>query len=265
LEIEGRLEVVMRVTRNGFTLIELSVLLAVIALGVAYIAPDFMEKARGDLAIRTAKEMSMIADASKWYYMNQGGDPANRDDMHWPGELAGANCIPNGTAQNALTGGAADYLKPADFRNPWGVPYDVTLINAGVSEGCRLAIATNVPTTVAGEIMTYMPMATCDGVGGAGCPGGAGGGFTRCCAKIVRPGQEMMLQQWIEPGTMCDIMKGGGMNSGLCDIRQKFALHSCYYTLADGSCNEGYVANGSIRSSCGKYCEETRLKCCKGQ
>ncbi len=260
--------------RDGFTLVELGIILAVIAVGMAYVAPDFVEMARGELSTRAAKEMSNITNASKWYYMNASRDPAfdhpiDRNKLRWPGEGEPVRCVQKGfphDPESELIAG--QYLEASAFTNPWGNPYDLSLqLGAGGTwESCKLVIATNVPETVAGEIKTYMPMAVCDKVDGAGaCPGGAPAGQDRCCAKIVRPGQEATLQEWIQPANMCDIMMGGELDpgTGKCDVRGDWDFTICHASKTN--CRDGYVAVGNYRVGCGKYCQETWLRCCKGE
>ena len=70
-------EIPAGVDNKGFTLLEVAVVLAALALVTTAAVPYFIRQAELTAAQRTTKEVSSIQEASKWYYLNNKVWPAS--------------------------------------------------------------------------------------------------------------------------------------------------------------------------------------------
>ncbi len=115
--------------KRGFTLFQLAVVLGGLALASTAAIPYFIRRAEVTAAYRTAREVSTIQEASKWYYRNNNA---------WPDSV------------QALKN--AGYLNPAwPAANPWGWSYAVSSIPASFTA------ATTVPNSVGGVLLRALP------------------------------------------------------------------------------------------------------------
>jgi prepilin-type N-terminal cleavage/methylation domain-containing protein len=96
---------------RGFTLIEIAVALAIMALIAAATVPNFMEEIRERQAAVTVQETQTIMDAARSYRVANGA---------WPG---GATCA---TAWNVLTAGANPYMGGLSATNKYNYPYTLS-------------------------------------------------------------------------------------------------------------------------------------------
>lgn len=271
---------VKRVARSGevtgFTLIEIAIVLAIVAILSTVVVPDFIEVARNDLAKQASREMSLMIDTAKWYYANSGtwqdGADYRPDLMRWPGDF-NADGVEDGAnaAERCLTGqGAAEigppptsvrvncdiaHLPRTALNNPWGRDYEVDLVPA--TGGFR--IRTNVPSSVSEVIRQSVPGGECETAanGGNGAPtfcpvlNPRPAGFVTCCATIPRPGREASFQE------MVNVLSPGGSASA-CE-RPQDAIPPV--PVNGRRCPEGYVNRGIDCS--GKDCSNPQPRCCR--
>lgn len=116
-------------TEKGFTLLELAVVLAALALVSTAAIPYFVRQIEIAAAQKTAKEVSTIQEAAKWYYVN---------NKVWPVSI--------GTLQNA------GFLNPSwSAINPWGSGYSTS------SSGGSFAVTTTIPSNVTGVLTRALP------------------------------------------------------------------------------------------------------------
>lgn len=117
---------------KGFSLIELGIVLFIIAiLGTSFI-PIVINQVQIKAGEKTALEMSIIEEASRSYYVNNGS---------WPGDVIVLQ-----------TGG---YLNSSwVINNPWGNPYQITSIPLS------LTVSTQVPVKWARLIASSLPSTT---------------------------------------------------------------------------------------------------------
>ncbi|MEL6544149.1 MAG: type II secretion system protein [Myxococcota bacterium] len=203
---------------NGFTLIEVAVMLAVVGILAAVLVPDYIEVQRTDLGEQTAVEVISILDSAKWYYTGTGTDFGNlaydENLSRWPGDSDSNNIedAPN-SAEACLRGNGpaanrcnVQRLSASDMINPWGEPYELNLYPAGIGGG--IGVRTNVPATAAGVLRAYLPGGECETGSNGGlapqfCPAVTPrpSGFVTCCSTIPRPGNEASYQAMTEEQT----------------------------------------------------------------
>ncbi|MEL6759257.1 MAG: type II secretion system protein, partial [Myxococcota bacterium] len=263
--LEKKRMVRFRQSKRGFTLIEMAIVLSVISILVAVVAPDFIEIARNDLAEQSAGEVTAIFDAAKWSYHES--SPMNPESMHWPGD-PDADSVENGPRgiEDCLTGmggGCVRMLPPSALRNPWDQNYEAYIDPP--SGG--LIVRTNVPTSVAGVMRSYMPGGECaapynGGVAPGFCNTGppAPPGMTRCCGMIPKPGNEASIASVGMTEAACDAV-GGTYNGSTYECNLYFSEASGALCENRSTCEPGEVSRG-IRCG-GKYCNDPKMVCCK--
>lgn len=99
-----------RVAREarGFTLMEILIVLALIAVVLTLVVPQVMGQFAGGQAKATKAQISTVATAVDRFYLDNGAYPERLDDL----------VTKPGTAPNW----AGPYVKPAQLKDPWGEP-----------------------------------------------------------------------------------------------------------------------------------------------
>lgn len=114
---------------KGFTLLELAVVLAVVLTITTAAIPFFIRGAETTAAQKTAKEISDIQTAARWYYLT---------NRAWPGSI-----------QALQSAGFLDPSSPPT--NPWGHGYSIS------SNSRSLTLATTVPGSIGGLLVRALP------------------------------------------------------------------------------------------------------------
>ena len=190
--------------RQGFTLLELGIVIGVSAILAAAIVPDLIETMRNRMAEKAAGDVAVIHDAARLYYLQEKTIP-----FLWPGENSTnycSNAYSEGKAilellQKGYLAGGGGAVTPMNYdrdrflKNPWGQPYQMHLFApTGVaSPACLFGITTNVPAAVANGFISFLPMASCNPVATATpCPLVNGAlppeGMVTCCSYVPKPG-----------------------------------------------------------------------------
>lgn len=253
---------------RGFTLVELAIVLAVMAILTAAISPALIESARTRMAERAADDASRIHDASKWFFVESApaGSPAQ---ARWPGETTPQTCTTQpGSPDSQTELVSAGYLTSSALTNPWGNPYEVRLV-AGASPGrCALRVSTVLPSAVTGAFTALLPAGEC----GASCGGApVPGGFSRCCTRIPKPGGEASVTAALNaargapsPGSWngsCDLRQSGGANGPDPLWVSGNWVYMCTAT-PPGSCV--WIQNWAAGGSCGGGHFRARCECPSG-
>ena len=134
---------------QGFSLIELSIVIGIMSIMATAMAPNMIAQYQEKLVEATAKTYYNIADAAMAYAQQNGG--------RWPGyKNADNGCDPVGGPTPLEELQATNYLPTGTLRNPWQKSADSDAafsLNAelvglnGGNESCRLAItSTLIPT-----------------------------------------------------------------------------------------------------------------------
>lgn len=140
--------------QRGFTLIELAIVLAILAVLAGAAIPYAASQVRTQAAETVAREMLAVADAAKSYYVANAAWPASL------GALQSAGSLPSGWSA----------------QNPFGQAYTIT-------SATTLTVQTTVPTDVAPAVARLAPLGSQTPV-----PGG-----TRVAGTWPRPGQSSDL------------------------------------------------------------------------
>jgi prepilin-type N-terminal cleavage/methylation domain-containing protein len=114
--------------RTAFTLVELALALAILAVLAAGIAPVAIRQVEIRYAQRTGREVTAIQEAAKWFYVDQRAWPASIDQLKASGYL------------NATWGTAT----------PWGTPYALAAAPA------TLSVSATVPAGLEGVLTQYL-------------------------------------------------------------------------------------------------------------
>jgi type II secretory pathway pseudopilin PulG len=204
--------------------VELGVVLSVAAILAAMIVPDYLESSRVKMAGRAAEDVVRIQDAARWYRVEHTAGPA---EFYWPGQRNGATPRPD-TCVNAASGDitadlvTASYLPASDsgmslgFKNPWGEPYTLNLINDVPSGSCLFRVSTLLPASMATAFKSFMPGAECFA---------PSGGKRVCYSQIPEPGREpgnlpvaAAIDDFFDapprPIVPCPVNSGGRVSSG---------------------------------------------------
>jgi prepilin-type N-terminal cleavage/methylation domain-containing protein len=215
----------MRAARRarGFTLIELAVVLAIISILLSVAVPDFIESARNRMAERTARDITLIQDAAKWYFVEVA--PAESPGQaHWPGEdnHSSTVCAPEVPAPGTSARSPmrvlleAGYLRNPEgdlatpLRNPWGADYVISLDAqpAASPATCNLRVETSgIPNSLRGILEALLPQPRCED---------ETADTVRCSSVIPRPGGEAsvayaiehMQKVWIPENVFVDFEEG---------------------------------------------------------
>lgn len=116
-------------TEKGFTLLELSIAMAGLALLTASAIPYFIRQAEVAAAQKTVNEISTIQEAAKWYYL---------ENVAWPSSVGSLK--------------SARYLSQQwSASNPWGNGYSIS------SSARTFTVSTAVPGSVKGVLTRALP------------------------------------------------------------------------------------------------------------
>lgn len=108
----------------GFTLVEVALAMAILSLLAAAVVPVAIRQVELQLAQRVGREMSLIEESAKWFYVDQ---------RRWPTSIAE---LQSGT-----------YLNPSwNGLTPWGQPYTLTATSGSLS------VSAPVPAGVEGQV-----------------------------------------------------------------------------------------------------------------
>jgi prepilin-type N-terminal cleavage/methylation domain-containing protein len=177
---------------QGFTLLEIGIVLAIGAILTTMLAPSVVEALRTTSAERTAEAMWRIQEAGLWGYVDSA---PIMDEAHWPGQVDCEN--ENITAQLAN-----QYLEQQFLTNPWGRPYVVTLVTGDGSERrCLMRIWTEIPDEVHEMVYERLRAPKC----GSTAPVGSSlkEGFVWCMTDVPPPGRAVelsALRRWRPDG-----------------------------------------------------------------
>jgi len=150
---------------SGFSLIELSIVMAIMSMMATAIVPGMISQQRGKLVEATVETYYGLGDAAMAYYI---------DNDSWPNFKASdddcARVNPGESALKVLA--AAGYISNEMVHNPWqdGVA-DVFTLEAvplptgcsGDCESCALSIKSDhIPVSVQNTLENLLPLAACD-------------------------------------------------------------------------------------------------------
>ncbi|MFH0753239.1 MAG: tail fiber protein [Candidatus Omnitrophota bacterium] len=138
-------------SKRGFSLIELSMVVALGAILAGALVPNFIRSVRIEAGKKAALEMSQISEAVRAYYVDQKAWPGNLDDLRAKGFV--------------------DAVWPG--HNPFGLAYEL------VANGVNLDIVTSLPLEICPVTAGLLPMAVVSGRevrSTVTLPGSSGGG-----------------------------------------------------------------------------------------
>ena len=121
----------------GFTLVEVALAMAILSLLAAAVVPVAIRQVELQFAQRTGREVSLIQEGAKWFYVDQ---------RRWPASIA--------ELQNGR------YLNPSwNGLTPWGQPYTLTQTSTSFS------VSAAVPAGVEGQVqqLVVTPSTTLQG------------------------------------------------------------------------------------------------------
>jgi prepilin-type N-terminal cleavage/methylation domain-containing protein len=123
--------------RAGFTLVEVALAMAILSVLAAAVIPVAIRQVELQFAQRTGREMSLIQEAAKWFYV---------DRRRWPTSISE---LQTGRYLNRSWNG----------RTPWGQSYTLR------STSSSFSISAPVPAGVAGQVrqLVVMPSSASQG------------------------------------------------------------------------------------------------------
>jgi len=166
-------------TERGFTLLELAIVLAILAVLAAATVPYAATQVRNQAAEKTAREMLAIGDAARAFFV------ANQA---WPASVAGlqtAGFLPSGWSPT----------------NPFGPAYTL-------SSGTTLTVTTTVPADVAPVVARLVPLGT-QTLGASG---------TQVAGTWPRPGQSSDLAAAAYPAGGVTFFDGTTCPTGMLEL-----------------------------------------------
>jgi prepilin-type N-terminal cleavage/methylation domain-containing protein len=184
--------------RRGFTLIELAIVLGVMIILAAAVAPELIARSRYEMAENVREDLSRLLMVSQQYYSNSvrfsASGPVDPRLGRWPGQKSVPdilNCTMSGNpAVDVRVFVGSDYEgdgpMPARFvRSPWAREYEMRTVPSAVPAGdglphCHMEVAIDVPADVARYVRDMIP-------GGACSWPPAADGFVSCRARASKP------------------------------------------------------------------------------
>ena len=113
-----------RLVHAGFTLVEVALAMAILSLLAAAVVPVAIRQVELQFAQRTGREVSLIQEGAKWFYVDQ---------RRWPTSIAELQ--------------AGRYLNPSwNGLTPWGQPYALAQTSTSFS------VSASVPAGVEGQV-----------------------------------------------------------------------------------------------------------------
>lgn len=204
----------MRAAR-GFTLVELAIVLAILAVLASAVAPVGIRQVEVRYAQRTGREITAIQEAAKWYYVDTRG---------WPGAI-----------DQLRAGGYLSASWPA--ATPWGDPYTLS------AAGTTLSVSAEVPAGLEGVVTQFLISPTT-------APGAPG--KVRVTSTIPIPGKEASLAMLVHKEG--DTMTGPLVidNAGL-SVRQAGGASVFSVDPGSGQTNASALSAGSVTGSSGAF------------
>jgi prepilin-type N-terminal cleavage/methylation domain-containing protein len=186
---------------HGFTLIELGVVLCILCILAAVVAPNFIDLARTRMAEKAASDVAEIIEAAEGFFVESEEDPMN---ARWPGGSVRPNknreqcdlAHPDNSAEDDLLGsnGGNRYLRPEALFNPWGKRYEIDRVPSerlGSAEfaprSCQLLVRTTVPSDVGPSFAALIPAGRC------GLPDA--NGMVICQGTVPPPGAQASIRR----------------------------------------------------------------------
>ncbi|MBJ80661.1 MAG: hypothetical protein CMH60_05015 [Myxococcales bacterium] len=213
---------------DGFSLIELSIVMAVMSVMATAMVPNMLAQHQEKLVEATVDGYYHIADAAKAYEMDKG---------FWPGfqEAEGGDCAPILSGETGLQVLFNEgYIHTPTMANPWqnggaqafqvqAKAYPVGC--SGDCERCDLELVSdNIPASAQNMLTKLLPAATCDAAGSCTAlmsaePGAGGGGGAAMPAGGVMMFEDGCPAGWAEVDGLAGRMPVGvgdpGLGSGL--------------------------------------------------
>lgn len=237
------------VQERGYTLVELALVLTVVSVMAAVVAPDFIAMARNDLAARSVHEITRIVETARWhYYHSDPGDPTRPRTWPTTDTLGRVEMSPDaGSCLQDSTGGCARRVLPDSMlTNPWGRDYDVRIVDDS------LVVQTLVPEEVSGVLETRLPGGVCGNEHRYCGFGELPKGFRACCAVVPRPGLDPGLDTLEMNDAMCEGL-GGVYDPATreCETLEFDESGPECINVASRRCPNGFVLRGTdVRVRC---------------
>ncbi len=214
--------------KGGFTLVELGVVLAVMAVVASTVLPDFIESLKNELAVQAADQVMDLHAAARTYYHNSVKDIENPAFIGaidpsiaiWPSEEGANTCnigereLRKGVHGKGAKGDKGKWepdtvlvdlglIDLSQTVNPWGKPIAMRLMPSGsalIDEDmrkvlCTMVVATELPIEMANILRARLPGAHCNDAALCGDKESAEAEFVRCCSAMTKPGLEVALER----------------------------------------------------------------------
>ena len=178
--------------RTGFTLIEVALVMAVIAVLTAAVAPVAIRTVETRFAERTAREVSQIQDAAKWYFVDTKAWPASVDVLKAGGYLNPnwSGVTPFGQAYSVSSTPTAFTVSVPVPAGLEGVLTQVVTVPSTIAAGANVVVTSTVPAPGREASLTQFIQRTGDRMSGPlilddTTVGFASGGTTRFAAGLA--------------------------------------------------------------------------------
>jgi len=191
---------------DGFTLLELAVALAGLAIITTAAIPYFIRQAEVAAAQRTTKEVSSIQEAAKWYRVQNDA---------WPASVA--------TLQTA------GYLNLSwAAQNPWGNAYSIS------SNSTSLTVTATLPDSMGGILSRVLPGVSSTTVG-----------TNRTVNSVIPvPGQEASLTTVTDTANTAKSTADSALNEALRSAIPYNLFNTTTVYIAGNLCPDDYLMRG---------------------